>query len=376
MATRRKTILVVGNKTKTKTKTTKKKTKHVIKPGNEIVSAEMDKLAKYMSKGYPFAYKFVKPKELIEKIREYKPIIRTWGFTYLYANEVPEITDHRFREKYYSVDISLWDYNNLDIIVDYYTEKSRLKCTKPDMPTPFERLETKGGLLEFAIKYLIKKNQKLTYQAIRDAIYRYPKSYICSGESVLFYKGLIELLYGENGEFDYTKLNIMDGAIGYGQRLMTALVLKCNYIGIDPNTETIQGCRQMIKDLATTGKSYGAYPEYFPSSPHINNTPANSQDLIFFSPPAFDEEIYGTHEGQSILLFPTFDDWLENFLKHSLDILVSKLKSDGYLIIQSRKIKYIYAHLIHNIGLEFKGVIARRTYSDKYKPNHIFMKKN
>ena len=131
----------------------------------------------------------------------------------------------------------------------------------------------------------------------------------------------------------------------------------------------------MIKDLATTGKSYGAYPEGLPSSPHINNTPANSQDLIFFSPPAFDEEIYGTHEGQSILLFPTFDDWLENFLKHSLDILVSKLKPTGYLIIQSRKIKYIYAHLIHNIGLEFKGVIARRTYSDKYKPNHIFVKK-
>ena len=70
----------------------------------------------------------------------------------------------------------------------------------------------------------------------------------------------IGLLYGENGEFDYTKLRIMDGAIGYGQRLMTALVLKCNYIGCDPNTETIQGCRQMIKDLATVATLLQAHP--------------------------------------------------------------------------------------------------------------------
>lgn len=322
--------------------------------------------------GYPYAEYFVKPKQLLHKIRQYKPKISNVGFTYLYKTEVPEIKDHRFRGKYYSVDISLRDYNNLDIIVDYYTERSRMKCTKPNKPSPFTIMTTPDGLLEFALKYLIKRNKAITNPAIRDAIYRYPGIYICSGESVLFYKGLISILFGP--DYNYTRLNMMDGAIGYGQRLMSAIMLKCNYIGIDPNTETLAGCRRMIKDLAPTNRAYLAYPEGLPASVHINKVRPATQDIVFFSPPSFDEEIYGEHVGQSILLFPTFDVWLDKFLKPSLDILVSKLKVTGYLVIQSRKIKYIFNHLINSAGLEFRGVIARRTYSDKYKPNHIFVK--
>lgn len=339
------------------------------KPSSNI---QQNKLNYYMSLGYPYAEYFIKPKQLLRKIRQYKPKISNVGFTYLYKTEVPEITDHRFRGKYYSIDISLRDYNNLDIIVDYYTERSRLKCSKPGRETPFSQMEKPGGLLEFALKYLLKHNKAITNPAIRDAIYRFPGLYICSGESVLFYKGLISILFGP--DYNYSRLNMMDGAIGYGQRLMTAIVLKCNYIGIDPNTETLAGCRRMIKDLASSTRAYLAYPEGLPASVHINRVKPGTQDIVFFSPPAFDEEIYGEHEGQSILLFPTFDVWLDKFLKPSLDILVSKLKPTGYLVIQSRKIKYIYDHLINKAGLEFRGVIARQTYSNKYKPNHIFVK--
>ena len=116
---------------------------------------------------------------------------------------------------------------------------------------------------------MVENNKKITYASYRDEIYNYPGIYICSGESVLFYKGLISILFGN--KYNYSKLNIVDGAIGYGQRLMIALVLKCNYIGIDPNTETIEGCKKMIYDLGMKNRTQIAYPEGLPESHGIKN---------------------------------------------------------------------------------------------------------
>lgn len=338
---------------------------------------ESEKITVWLKKGYPYAKYFIDPKNLINTIRKYKPIINYEKYSYLYKKQVPNLKDHRFNGKYISIYIPLKDYNTLDIIVDYYTEQSRLKCTLKNKISAYD-LATKHNLLSYTLKNMVSKNIPLTYESIRDEIYNYPNIYICSGESVLFYKGLLNILFNSENYSssypDYTKLNIMDGAIGYGQRLMIAMVLKCNYIGIDPNVETIAGCKQMIKDLGTRNKLQRAYPEGLPSSPHINRINPATQDVVFFSPPSFDEEIYSTDEQQSILLFPTFDSWLKGFLQPSLDILVSKVKHNGYLIIQSRQIKHIYQYLINKNNIKFMGIIARKTYGGKYKPNHIFKK--
>lgn len=363
--TTKKTKPIISTKTKKRKITTIKQiNNHNTTPNN---------ITQWLNKGYPYAKYFINPKKLIHKLRTYSPRISYEKFNYLYKSEVPELKDHRFNNKYVSIFIPMNIYNKLDIIVDYYTEESRLKCTLKNKPSPYD-LATKKNLLEYTLNKLNQKNIPITYESYRDEIYNYPGLYICSGESVLFYKGLIRVLFGN--KYNLSNLNIMDGAIGYGQRLMTALVLKCNYIGIDPNIETIQACINMINDNGTPAKTQHAYPEGLPASEHINNTPNNSQDIVFFSPPSFDEEIYGSHEQQSILLFPTFDVWINGFLYPSLDILVSKIKVNGYLIVQSRKIKYIYSYLMKKLELKFKGVIARKTYGNKYKPNHIFQKIN
>ena len=330
---------------------------------------------KWLSKGYPLAKHFISPKQLINKLRDYKPKISYQKFPYLYAKELPELKDHRFKGKYISIEIPIDDYNNLDIIVDYYTEESRLKCALKDKKSAHE-LATKGDLLSYTLQKLLSKHPdgKITYEAYRDEIYNYPGIYICSGESVLFYKGLLQVLLNTGSNIsNLSKLNIMDGASGYGQRLMLAILLRANYIGIDPNTETIDGCKKMVAEIGTHHKQH-PYAEGLPESTAITQTPNNSQDLIFFSPPSFDEEIYGDHEGQSILSFRTFQTWLDGFLYPSLDILVSKMKPRGYFVVQSRRIKFIYKYLLTKPNIRFLGVIARKTYGNKYKPNHIFQK--
>jgi hypothetical protein len=339
---------------------------------NQNTSGE---LQKWLSMGYPLAKHFIKPKQLISKLREYKPKISYQRFNYLYAKELPELKDHRFKGKYISIEIPMNDYNNLDVIVDYYTEESRLKCALKDKKSAHE-LATKGDLLSYTLQSLVKKQGagKITFETYRDEIYNYPGIYICSGESVVFYKGLVQVLFNTSSNISsLSGLNIMDGAIGYGQRLMLAILLRANYIGIDPNTETIAGCEKMVAELGIPHKQH-PYAEGLPESDAITRAPNNSQDLIFFSPPSFDEEIYGDHEGQSILSFRTFQTWLDGFLYPSLDILVSKLKPRGYFVIQSRRIKFIYKYLLTKQDIRFIGVIARKTYGNKYKPNHIFQK--
>ena len=328
--------------------------------------------SKWLAKGYPYAKHFIQPKHLIRRLRAYEPTISNEPYYYVYRKYVPEdIKEFKFRNKYVSIDIPLEAHNQLDIIVDYYTEESRLKCSLKDKPSAHQLIQTpKNNLLEYTLKNMIKEKRPITYESYRDEIYNYPGIYICSGESVLFYKGVISVLYGEN--YDSSQLNIMDGAIGYGQRLMTALVLKCNYIGIDPNTETIDGCHQMIRDLSVSPMRQRAYPEGLPESPAINNVPARSQDIVFFSPPAFDAELYGTHEAQSIVLFPTYEVWLAKFLKPSFLILASKIRPGGYFVIQSITMKTNFSFLNQIPNLKFIGVIARKTYSNYYKLNYVF----
>ena len=351
--------------------TKKKLKKSIITNEHKTKKARLSDYSLWLYKGYPYANQFINPKILIHKIRNYKPKISFERFNYLYKKELPQLKEYRFKNKYVSIFIPLDDYNKLDIIVDYYTEKSRLKCSLKNKPSPYDLMQnTKNNLLEYTLKKMVENNKKITYASYRDEIYNYPGIYLCSGESVLFYKGLISILFGN--KYNYSKLNIVDGAIGYGQRLMIALVLKCNYIGIDPNTETIEGCKKMIYDLGMKNRTQIAYPEGLPESHGIKNIINKTQDIVFFSPPSFDEEIYGTHEFQSILLFPTFDVWLNGFLQPSLLILLSKIKVGGYFVIQSRKIKYIYEFLIKMPTIKFIGVIARKTYGNKYKPNHIF----
>ncbi len=132
----------------------------------------------WLSRGYPFARLFIKPKALIHELRKYKPKISYEKFDYLYKKELPLLTEYRFRNQYISIFIPLDHYNKLDIIVDYYTEKSRLKCTLKNKKSPYN-LILKYGLLEYTLKNMISKNKKITYESYRDEIYNYPGIYIC-----------------------------------------------------------------------------------------------------------------------------------------------------------------------------------------------------
>ena len=61
--------------------------------------------------------------------------------------------------------------------------------------------------------------------------------------------------------------------------------------------------------------------------------PKDKFDLVFTSPPYFDTEKYSEEETQSYLKFPTYEKWLNGFLRKLVENSIDSLNKGGYFII-------------------------------------------
>jgi len=267
------------------------------------------------------------------------------------------------------------EFNSIDIIIDYWIEEARIKAQKnsssPSLHDHFYKLD----LLEKALKFLISKNIEVTHETLRDSFYEFKEIYQTSAESTLFYLTMWKLLFPSKSFDDFKNIKILDGAAGYGTRLLTSVIYDCHYTSLDPNSLLSEGFNKLINTFGNPDKQI-VYLDGLPDSVPINKIPNNSQDLVWFSPPMFDGEIYSTDEKQSINLFSDFDTWKNKFLNASLDILWSKLKPNGYIVFQSIRYNLIRDHIKKLDKAKFMGVIARKTYGGRFKPNWIWKKIN
>jgi hypothetical protein len=82
-------------------------------------------------------------------------------------------------------------------------------------------------------------------------------------------------------------VHVLDGAMGYGDRLAACLALKvASYTGYDPNYELREGLLQMCEELGgptEVSLHFTKFPE---------QVAARQFDLAILSPPFFDQEIY------------------------------------------------------------------------------------
>jgi hypothetical protein len=223
-----------------------------------------------------------------------------------------------------------------------------------------------------------------------------------------------------------TSLNIYDPSSGWGGRILGAMssLKRMHYIGTDPNTDNY------IDELDKTRYEYVAdffnnevletnpfweeekntYHIFQDGSEFIGNNPEFQQykgklDLVFTSPPYFDREQYSEDEEQSYKMYPTYDNWRDNFLKPTLTTAYEYLRNDRYLLwniadIKIGKNKYHTLEqdsidIIESLGGEYQGklkmlmtsmvgvnqekvknsVKVNGTYL-KYEPVFIFYKKS
>jgi len=122
---------------------------------------------------------------------------------------------------------------------------------------------------------------------------------------------------------------VFDPCMGFGGRLIGAISSPKvkHYEGCDPNTKTFDGLSKMAKNLQDTTKVI------------LNNIvveeyePKDKFDLVFTSPPYFDTEKYSEEETQSYLKFPTYEKWLNGFLRKLVENSIDSLNKGGYFII-------------------------------------------
>jgi hypothetical protein len=198
--------------------------------------------------------------------------------------------------------------------------------------------------------------------------------YNASPESTIFYILLWKLLYPNKTYDEFSKLRVLDGAGGYGTRLLASIVLNMHYIGVEPNTMSTAGFKEMI-DMFGDSKKQIMYEDGLPNAVGVNSIKNNTMDIVMFSPPMYDGEIYSNDDKQSTNMFKDYNTWKNKFLYESLRILWSKLSIGGFIVFQSIRYNLIRELIEKEFeDARFLGVISRKTYSGRFKPNWIWTK--
>ena len=147
-------------------------------------------------------------------------------------------------------------------------------------------------------------------------------------------KALYEHYCPENGV-------IHDSSSGFGGRLTGALTSKKNfsYIGTEPNSvtyknlyklghaiESVTGRKNSFKIIKLGSEVFRANPEIF--------------DFSFSSPPYYSLEIYANESTQCYIKFPNIYQWIDGFVKPTIENTYYMLKHERYYAINIADFRY------------------------------------
>ncbi len=238
---------------------------------------------------------------------------------------------------------------------NYFQQPNRLICDSMNSPSP-ARVWGDDKLLTNTLNGLWSmKTKQVDGKKLREllSIRRYIASQFKPSAAKYIYN-----TYGNKGR-------VLDFSAGWGDRLAGFCASDCSsYTGIDPNKAVFDKYFEQ-KALYATDKEIILF-----NAAAEDVKLEGKYDLIFTSPPFFDQEKYTYEDNQSWIRYKTLDDWLNGFLFKTIDSFWHNLNDGGHLILN---VSDVYSHhTIQHIcdpmndfistlpGASYKGALGMR----------------
>lgn len=287
---------------------------------------------------------------------------------------VKELATETYRGDYLTfVSNDKVEYEAFDCITDIYTEDVRMSAKRIDKYTTPRFMWS--FQTEIVVLDCIKKYKAVTNVTLRDTIWEY------GYEANSFKVSLAKSVYAY---FDARR--ILDISAGWGDRLVAAIAHYAErYVGYDPNLALKRGHDNIIRDLAPASDRPNSQNRFEVRYEPFESADLGKEtfDLVFTSPPYYNLEIYTELAGQSIITYPSFDEWLVRFLFASLRKAWRVLDTYGTMVIHIsdyHKTHYVEAMVLFVLGwcecAEFNGVIGSVGTSKKARPMWVFYKRS
>lgn len=260
-------------------------------------------------------------------------------------------------------------YNTADGLSDHFIEDVRLSAKRYDQEMSilesWDNDECLKGIFEKVLH-----EEFITPKIIREVLYHTIR------ETRIFNptwaKALLKLVIGDN----LAGKKWLDISSGWGDRLLTAMLLDMDYIGFDPNFQLKPGHSEMISMFGDPNKHRVIY------EPFETAKITELYDVVLTSPPFFTVEEYAKdQQGQSIVNYPNFEQWMVWFLFVSLEKAWNALNEGGYLILHLGDIRTMIMSEATNIFIEnylpncsWEGVIGIENDGKYPRPTWVWKK--
>ena len=287
------------------------------------------------------------------------------------------------------------NYVDICCLTDFYQNKERVKCKVLKYPTPYNYYKKNYNFIlnkyfqnlgthyekGLSINELSFENNEKEYKKAINPIYLqniiYENNRFCTVYKPYLFKLFINIFKGNK------KSKILDLSSGWGDRLIGALSLQDEieqYIGIDPNNNLFKGYNKMIYDLCHE-KNIKKFILLQQPAEEVDYASLDYDiDIIFWSPPFFDQELYVIDNNridfkkQSVEMFKNYEDWEDNFLVYVINMATNNLKVNGVLILYLGHINCeTFFKKMNNIE-KIKYVGNINILGDKIKNYIIFVK--
>ena len=271
------------------------------------------------------------------------------------------------------------DYLNFNILSDMFLEDLRMRCKLKFSPispfdyfyenynevskikplTPYEIGEGNSLLSnEVRKSKLLSLNESkgvniLTPYEVRESLYQQVKECTSFRPANLI---AIAQIFGSKSVLDFSS--------GWGDRLLGALALGIEYVGVDPNPKLHPRYQKMIQQFAVDPSKYITLV----GTAQTAVFPTRNYDLVFTSPPYFDlEEYSGPNQSVSEVENNRTSEvvWFNNFLKIALDRSWTVLISGGYMVININQydtkqtyVELMLQHMSSKPDANYLGVIS------------------